>query len=358
MTLREEVVQHGFAADYMRYLMDFMETKGIERQLILDAAGIQEEDLEKGDEWIYYSIDYNSFSKSLQKLGRNPLIGFEFGASISLKKHGYIGYAAGNASTLGEAITMLTKYFRTRTTLFALSIVEEGEFNIIQMESQADLGEGSKFWVQTILGILMRVSTEIFGDEILKRLMSETEARISLEKPELLTGQVADLLSGVSFGHSINQIRIPKSLMDAPLKNPDKLISQMAQRHCEDQLMTIEPMQQGIVARVRKCIEAEKGVYPDLEDVSHELNMSSRSLKRKLKAADNSFQKILDNVRKTEAIEYLCHSPHTIDEISSLLGFSDPSNFGRAFKKWTGMSPRAYRGRALENQAEPRKGGY
>jgi AraC-like DNA-binding protein len=161
----------------------------------------------------------------------------------------------------------------------------------------------------------------------------------------------------VSFGHTINQVRIPKSLMDAPLKNPDQLISKMAQKHCDDQLMNVEPMQQGIVARVKKCLEAEKGVYPNLEQVSNQLNMSSRSLKRKLKAANSSFQLILDNLRKTEAIEYLCHSDQTIDEISRLLDFSDPSNFGRAFKKWTGVSPRDYRSRALENlaQSPPKK---
>lgn len=350
MTLRKEVVQHGFAADYIRYLIKFMEAKGFSKKLVLDAAGIQESDLDKGDEWIYHSVDYNSFSKSLQGMSKNSLIGLEFGASISLKEHGYIGYAAGNAATLGEAIEMLAKYFRTRTTLFSLVVIEEEDFNIIQVENHADLGEGLKFWVQAILGTLMRVSTEIFGEELIRKLMNESEARLSFDKPSIVTEEVAELLQGVSFGHSINQIRIPKSLLTLPLKNPDKLISQMAQKHCDDQLMNAEPMQQGIITRVRKCLEAEKGVYPNLEQVSDQLNMSSRSLKRKLKAADSSFQLILDNLRKTEAIEYLCHSDQTIDEISRLLDFSDPSNFGRAFKKWTGMSPRAYRSRALENQ--------
>lgn len=350
MTLREEVVQHGFAADYIRYLIKFMEAKGFHKSLIFNAAGIHETDLDKGDEWIYHSVDYNSFSQSLQDIAKNNLIGLEFGASISLKEHGYIGYAAGNAATLGEAIDMLAKYFRTRTTLLSLLVVEEDDFNIIQVESHADLGDGLNFWVQAILGTLMRVSTEIFGEELIRKLMNESEARLSFDKPEIVKGTVAELLQGVSFGHSINQIRIPKSLLALPLKNPDKLISQMAQKHCDDQLMNVEPMQQGIIARVRKCLEAEKGIYPNLEQVSAEMNMSSRSLKRKLKSVGSSFQFILDNLRKTEAIEYLCHSEQTIDEISRLLDFSDPSNFGRAFKKWTGMSPRAYRSRAFENK--------
>lgn len=350
MTLRDVPTKQGFAADYFRYLVSFMETKGFHKNEVFAAAGIEESDLDKGDEWIYHSIEYNHFSKSLQQMTGNNFIGLEFGASISLKEHGYIGYAAGNAETLGEAISMLAKYFRTRTTLFSLSTLEEGDKVVIQVENHSDLGEGLKFWVQAILGTLMRVSTEIFGDELVQNLLSETEARFSFEKPEAISGELSELLKGVSFSHTINQIRIPKSLMDAPLKNPDKLISEMAQKHCEDQLMNVEPMQQGIVARVKRLLEAEKGVYPNLEMVASELNMSSRSLKRKLKTAGSSFQLILDNVRKAEAIEYLCHSDQSIDEISRLLGFSDPSNFGRAFKKWTGVSPRAYRARAYENQ--------
>jgi AraC-like DNA-binding protein len=349
MTLREEPVKHGFAADYIRYLIQFLEAKGYRKKDVLAAANIEESDLERGDDWIYHSINHNDFSQSLRKISGNGLLGFEFGASISLKEHGYIGYAAGNAETLGQALEMLTKYFRTRTTLFTLTIIEEGEFNIIQVDDQADLGEGLNFWVQGILGTLMRVTTEIFGDDLQQKLMEQSEARLSFERPESISEELADALEGVSFGHTISQLRIPKSLMDLPLKDPDKLVSEMAQKHCEDQLMNIAPMQQSIVSRVRRSLEAEKGVYPNLEEVAGELNMSSRSLKRKLKAADSSFQKILDNLRKTEAVEYLSHSDQTIDEISRLLGFSDPSNFGRAFKKWMGVSPRAYRSRAMEN---------
>lgn len=350
MTLREVPIQHGFSADYFRYLLSFLADRGYDRKEILAAANINESDLEKGDEWIYHSMNYNGFSRHLQEMSAKTTLGFEFGASIPLKAHGYIGYAAGNAATLGEAISMLAKYFRTRMTLFSLNLVEEGDFVNLQVEAQTDLGEGMDFWIHAILGTLMRVSSEIFAEEQVRSLLVGTEARLAFERPKKLSEDLAGSLLNISFGHAMNQVRIPKALLDAPLKNPDKLISEMAQKHCEEQLMNVEPMQQGIVVRVRRCIEAEKGVYPNLETVSSELNMSSRSLKRKLKAADTSFQKILDGVRKAEAIEYLCHSEQTIDDISLKLGFSDPSNFGRAFKKWTGVSPRAYRSRAHENR--------
>ena len=351
MTLREEVIKRGFAADYIRYLIDFMEARGFDRSLVLAAAAIEEADLEKGAEWIYHTIDYNRFSKGLMKMSGNDLLGFEFGSSIKLKDHGYIGYAAGNAATMGQAIEMLAKYFRTRTTLFSLSIFDDEESTVIQLDTHAELGDGLSFWVQAIFGTLLGVCTEIFGQDLLLRLMNEAEVKLSFEKPRIINKGLEEVLNGLGFGHTLNQLRLPKSLMSAPLLGADKIVSEMAQRHCDDLLMNVEPMQQGIIVRVRKCLESGKsGDYPDLESVAQSLNMSSRSLKRKLKAVDSSFQVILDSVRKAQAIEYLCHSSRSIDDISRLLGFSDTSNFGRAFKKWTGLSPRAYRDRALANQ--------
>ncbi len=353
MTLREEEIRRGFAADYIRYLLSFLESKGLERTEILKLANIQESDLDKGGDWIYHSLDYQKISEKLQSMGLGEVLGLEFGASISVKDHGYAGYAAGNARTLREAIELLARYFRTRTTLFSLSVFEEGDVHVLQIDNHAELGAGLNFWVQAIIGTLGTIVGEIFGDELIERLTEEGEVRVPFDLPGDLPEEVQDMLTGISFGHSVSQMRIPSHLMDTPLKNPDTFVSEMAQKHCDDQLMHVEPMQQGIISRVRQILEAEKGDYPNLEAVSGELNMSSRSLKRKLKAVDSSFQLILDSVRKAEAIEYLCHTDDTIDDISRQLGFSDPSNFGRAFKKWMGMSPRAYRNRAKENLAAP-----
>lgn len=260
MTLREEVIQRGFAADYMRYLIYFMEAKGFDRRLVLDAAGIEEVDLEKGTDWIYYSMEYNRFSKVLTKMSGNDLLGLEFGSSIKLRDHGYIGYAAGNAETLEQAIAILAKYFRTRTTLFSLTIFDENESTVIQLDTHAELGEGlTSFWVQAIFGTLLGVCSEIFGQDLLLRLMNEAVATFSFEKPSIVNADMEEILKSLSFGHTLNQIRLPKHLMSAPLLDADKMVSEMAQRHCEDQLMTVEPMQQGIIVRVRNCLEAGKG---------------------------------------------------------------------------------------------------
>ena len=83
-----------------------------------------------------------------------------------------------------------------------------------------------------------------------------------------------------------------------------------------------------------------------LEEVAAALNMSSQTLRRRLRDEGNGFQEIKDAVRKDSAVQQLLGSDRPINEIAEVLGFSEPSAFHRAFKKWTGSTPGAYRDNA------------
>ena len=77
------------------------------------------------------------------------------------------------------------------------------------------------------------------------------------------------------------------------------------------------------------------------------LNLSVRSLQRKLSDENTNYKHLLDETRRELAMNYLGNSRLTINEITYLLGFSDPSNFTRAFRRWQGESPSNYRARQI-----------
>ena len=79
------------------------------------------------------------------------------------------------------------------------------------------------------------------------------------------------------------------------------------------------------------------------EFVAARLNMSARNLQHKLDLLNTSYQDILEQTRKDLALKYIDNDHTTISEIAYLLGFSDTSNFSRAFKRWLGCSPSQYR---------------
>lgn len=80
-----------------------------------------------------------------------------------------------------------------------------------------------------------------------------------------------------------------------------------------------------------------------IEAVAGNFNMSVRTLQRKLKEEGISYLVIVEEVRKTLAIHYIENSSSSVKEIAAIIGYSEPSAFVRAFKKWTGITPSAYR---------------
>ena len=86
---------------------------------------------------------------------------------------------------------------------------------------------------------------------------------------------------------------------------------------------------------------------PDLRSVAKVMRMSPRSLQRLLMDQGTSFSQLLERARRQRAVQLLVREDLNMSEIARKLGYSDPSNFGRAVRKWTGHSPKQWRARLL-----------
>lgn len=100
----------------------------------------------------------------------------------------------------------------------------------------------------------------------------------------------------------------------------------------------------GVPARVIEVLERRMGIGSlSISSVSEELNLSKRTLQRRLQQQDVNFADLRDKVRFHYSIDYLVKQHHSIDAISTLLDFSDRTSFTNAFKRWTGLSPSNFR---------------
>ena len=113
-------------------------------------------------------------------------------------------------------------------------------------------------------------------------------------------------------------------------------------QRCEEEMRSATGVLPAEIA-VRRALLARPEVLPRLTEIAASQHVSPRTLIRRLNQGGTSYQAILEDVRKTLAVDYLLHSGMNVTHIAYRLGYKDPSNFGRAFRSWYGVSPGHYR---------------
>ncbi len=146
----------------------------------------------------------------------------------------------------------------------------------------------------------------------------------------------------VSFNNSMPYLVFTKKSLDKTLPSNNMQLFELTEQVIVDSMNTLEIS--GIVGDIRNAL---KGLLPNgdisVSNISHSLNISSRSLQRKLLDQSLTYRQVLDDYRRELAIIYIRQPKLSQGEIGYQLGFSSPSNFSRAFKGWTGISPGEYR---------------
>ncbi|MBD3648274.1 MAG: helix-turn-helix domain-containing protein, partial [Pseudomonadales bacterium] len=138
------------------------------------------------------------------------------------------------------------------------------------------------------------------------------------------------------------EYRFDAALLEKPLAEADSSTARTCEESCRKILNQME-IEEDIVSRICHLLLSKPGHFPKLEVVADTLCIGNRTLRRRLKDLGTSYQKILDDVKKELAIEYLQTTNLSVQEISELLAYSEVTNFRRAFVKWVGISPYQYR---------------
>ena len=167
---------------------------------------------------------------------------------------------------------------------------------------------------------------------------------VTLQRPKPSCAKQFDLLfdAPIVYGASTNNLSFDRDIVDAPLATPNPELARTNDQTVIDYLARFDKASIAMQVRAR-IIEYLPEGRPHQETIAESLHISLRSLQRKLKDEDTGFKKLLEDTRQELAMQYIREAHRPIGEITYLLGFSEPSNFTRAFKRWTGKSPAQYR---------------
>jgi AraC-like DNA-binding protein len=146
----------------------------------------------------------------------------------------------------------------------------------------------------------------------------------------------------VYFNKPQTKLIFDSDITGLPIIEADPRLFSVLHRYAEDLLLKINP-QNMLSARVSELLgKSLAGEAPSIEFVSKQIGASPRTLQRKLNKEGTSYHKLLEGIRRELSLQYLKNSEMAICEISYLLGFSEQSAFHRAFRRWTGMTPKEF----------------
>jgi len=143
----------------------------------------------------------------------------------------------------------------------------------------------------------------------------------------------------VRFGQPHDRVLFDRAYLDLPLISADPGAARAMREQCERALIELSNT---LVPRVQRALFQPDGSVRSARVLARQLGVSERTLKRRLAAQNTSYTELLDIARRARALELL-GSDASVEEMSARLGYSDAANFTRAFRRWTGQSPRAAR---------------
>ena len=331
----------GFASipavqQYLRYA----ETLGIDTNNAIEQAGIavnvlmNENGRIKGEQ-------FQALIKALIQLSNDPLMGLNSSQHVQPGSYSVLGYISMSCATLGEALNRIARFERLVGDMGVTSTTKNNDYIHIQWRCAYPDLEVRQHMIDNVLS-----SWTNFARWLANQKTSPDRVLLEhpLPQPEQIKHYESFFNCPVEFDAGQSTIILHHSVLNSPLRQPDKLLLKTLENHAESQISSLNEDTLSFSIRVSHAIRTQLNLgIARKELVAEELNMTSRTLQRKLETEGNSYQALLKQIRLERASDLLKNSRLAIQDIAYNLGFSDGRSFHRSFKDWTGQTPGDFR---------------
>jgi AraC-like DNA-binding protein len=266
-------------------------------------------------------------------------LGLLLGTVVEPSTLGLFGQLVVTAPTPRESIATFSRFKYLLHPLFDLRIEQTAEHDVVRYVSSDTMPIGDKpYYAEALLSTVVTLCRIVGAAAGTPRFVTFRHAR-----PAYAAEYTRLFRCDVRFGAEHDTLVAPHTDLDTPSLASSPRYHLLLRAQAEDELARNEPL---VVAQLRRVILARLGT-PELSlaEVAKQLAMSARTLQRQLGAVGMSYHQLRDRVRHHEARRLLDRPGLTIEQVAAQLGYTDRSNFTRAFARWEGRSPRSYRRR-------------
>jgi len=331
------------AGDYVVCLRDYAIQKGIPTDVLLQDT----------HEAVGFLLDPPKQvpESTVNIIGRNIalFIGDSMVAAIGIAKsmtranHGILSLAIQNCNTLLDATKLIHQYAQIRASTRTLNLINEPNMLCLRYVGHAHQEKNDQYTSQFFSHFSTLLNIAILASEGISKHNVSGEFEIHINHATYADFPFNLLPKGVTvlFGCEHLQLKVPSSWKTLTLQKGDPALAAMAALECEKDLKRLSGTD--IIEEIQARLSSDDDNNMSLEAMAQYLNVSVSTLQRRIAQQNTNFKQIKARHRLDRGKHLLHHSHHSIDHIAAELGYSDSSNFSKAFKTVTGMTPKMYR---------------
>ena len=331
---------HTISTSLPLILVRYIEKKGFDTNILLNNIGIDQSTL-ANPETRLTAEQFDTFWNVAVEMVSEQNFGILFAGELANAWRGnnFIFNMMMNSSNVGEALERLIKYHdivadavRPMMDIRSTGVHIFWEYFGPTFKMPDQLGEG-------LLVLYTKMLRRLTDNQLVL-----LEVNFTSSPPKNLDIYNSIFQAPLQFGKPQNKLLLDKQCLDHPLFLADSMVlsalEQLAKKRMEE-LFSENTVSKEVGRMIGKTLLAGKEINLDI--IAKEFAMSPRNLQLKLKGEGVSYQEILDDFRKTIALDSLKEPTASFSDLAFLLGYSDQSAFNHAFKRWTGKTPKQCR---------------
>lgn len=246
-------------------------------------------------------------------------------------------YASIHRPTLGLFLQRGIDFYHTISDSYQLELIADGDYVNYVLTTKSDTYDPDNILPLTLLSVIHRLSCWIIGQSLSLKSVNFNHPRPPNAKDYnlLFKAPIAFDQPHNSLRFSITQLELPNRQSEQNLEDFLTLPSLA--------LMSLPDYENSLVDKIRMMIQQNVADhFPEFDTIAESLQLTSATLRRRLRTEGTSYQNIKDDIRRDTAIYLLSSGTKSIEQVAEDVGFTEPTSFYRAFKRWTGVTPRDY----------------
>jgi AraC-like DNA-binding protein len=300
---------------------------GVKPGVVLARAGLPPLPFRDPDAWLPRRSSLALVNQAARATG-NTFLGLHVGAACSLDQCGAWGKAVQEAPTLRAALNVACRRINLLHTGSQLALHEGPRTTLLEFRFLGRTYEDSRHYVEGTLAVAQKVALLAQGMAV--------SVCFAHDRPPAVSELERVLGPRISFSRPTNGLILESARLDEPL--PRATVGTRGQLGTPV-FSPCENLVQAVLQAIEKLMPYGR---PTVQDTAAAVGLHVRTLERRLDRWGVPYKALLDQVRRTRAHELLRTGRYSILDIALLLGYSENAHFTRAFRRWTGLSPRQY----------------